>query len=214
MRGVALMNKYFMLLQVLIFTGFLLLIFLNPQLQSLNKSIENSKKQYDKMKNDTDKMKNDIDKMKNDTDKIGNEIFKQPWLDAISSRNRYYIFAFLTLGFLPFLYLLCFIYSSSNLLVRNKLTLFDVFILEVTSGFEGFIIYIYTLFSQKQWYFYSVPLVYLFTFMKAENNVERIGFKKYLISALLMVWSFLYFAKTSIYWSIPFFLIIPILIMT
>ena len=182
-------NKILILFQILFFIAFLLLVFLGPHIQSLNEAEEKARKRYEK---------------------IEDEIFKQPWLDAISNRNRYYLYAFLTFGFLPFFYLLWFVYSSSNILVLNKLISFDVFILEITAGFEGFVIYLYTLFSQKPWYFYSVPLVYLFTFMKAENN----SLKNYFISALLMIWTFLYFYKTSILWSIPFFVLIPLLFMT
>jgi hypothetical protein len=187
-------NKYLILFETLFFIAFLLLVFLGPQIQSLNEAEEKARKRYEELNDD---------------------IFKQPWLDAVSNRNRYYLLTFLMFAFLPFFYLLWYVSSSPSPMAFIPFQWFDVFVLQLTAGFEGFVLFLYTLFSQKSWYFYSIPLVYAFVFKMVNSNRSTITvLKNYFMSSLCILWAFLYFSKTSILWSVPFFIILPLLIMT
>lgn len=179
---------YLMLFQLLFLFGFLLLVFLGPHIQWLNETEEKSKKQFEK---------------------LNDEMFKQPWKDAINDKNRYYIIAFTLFAFVPFFYMSWFFYSSPSLLVTNQITLFDIFLLQFVAGFSGFVVYLYTLFAKRRWYFYVVPLVYALAFFKADNTNAAARLRNYVASLLLLIWPFFYLSKTSILWSIPFLILIP-----
>ena len=185
-------NKYNIFFQILILTAFLLLIFLGPHIQALNEAEKKTRKAFEKMAddtaNETEKIANDDAYVANETgnaianeaEKIGNNVFKQPWLDAMSARNRYYIFCFIMLSFTPFFYVFFSFWFSPNppfhpadpltsLVVHNQILLFDSFLLHLTAGFNGTILFLYTVFSKKSWYFYFVPLVYAIAFYIAET---------------------------------------------
>lgn len=185
-------SPYIILSQLLCITGFLVLVFLSPQIQSLNEDEEKAKKQD-----------------------LTNNIFKQQWLDAVANRNRYYILTFLILAFLPFLYILFFVYGSASPAIAPTFQMFDVLLLKLTSSYEGFVILVYTLFSQKPWYFYTVPLFYAFLFTKISNQrTTPTIFKNYLLCLLSILWAFLYFSNKSFLSFVPFAIIIPVLLMT
>ena len=205
------MPFFTLLFQLLILIGFLLLIFLGPHIQSLNETENKTRKDFEEMADDVSK----------ETEKIADKVFKQPWLDAMNKRNRYYITSFTTFAFMPFLYIGWLFYSSTAPLARdgitsqavyNQLALFDVFLLELTAGFTGFIILLYTFFSKKNWFFYAVPAIYLFTFYKAYTNNPD-STRNYILSLLLAIWPFFYLSKSSIVWSLPFIIIIPIILL-
>lgn len=209
--GMPIFNRYALLSQLLILIGFLLLVFLGPHIQSLNETENKTRKEFEEMADDVSK----------EAENTADKVFKQPWLDAMSKRNRYYIASFTLIAFMPFFYMCWLFYSSTAPLARdgitsqavyNQLVLFDVFLLELTAGFTGFILLLYTFFSKKTWFFYTVPGIYLFTFYKAyTNNPERI--RNYILSLLLAIWPFFYLSKSSIVWSIPFIIIIPIILL-
>jgi len=204
-------NKYNILFQILILTAFLLLIFLGPHIQALNDAEKKTRKEFEEMADDT----------ANESEKIGNNVFKQPWLDAWSERNRYYIMCFLMFSFIPFFYLFFSFWGSPNppfhpsdpltsLVVHNQIVLFHKFLLHLTAGFNGFVTLLYTIFSKKSWYFYFVPLVYLIVFFMADIGFGK-RFRNYAASLLLLIWPFFYLSKSSILWSIPFFILVPLL---
>lgn len=200
-------NKYNILFQILILTAFLLLIFLGPHIQALNESEKKTRKAFEEIADESEK--------------IGNNVFKQPWLDAWSERNRYYIMCFLMLSFTPFFYLLFSFWFSPNppfhpsdphtsLVVHNQIVLFHTFLLHLTAGFNGLVTFLYTVFSKKSWYFYFVPLVYAGVFYMADVGFGK-KIRNYAVSLLLLIWPFFYLSKSSIWWSIPFFILVPLL---
>jgi len=186
---------YFFLSELLIILGFLLLVFLGPHIKALKETEEKTRKRYEKLQDD---------------------IFKQPWLDAVSNRNRYYLITFSLLAFFPFF---CFCYmvcSNESIEVTRYIESIDKTLVLFTSGFEGFITLVYTLFSQKPWYFYIVPLVYGASFIQTYKQTTVTGFtiaKNYIICFLLLLWTFLYFSKSSFVWSAPFLFIFFSLLM-
>ena len=199
-------NKYNILVQIFILTAFLLLIFLGPHILALNEAEKKTRKEFEELEDEAEK--------------IGNNVFKQPWLDAWSERNRYYIMCFLMLSFTPFFYLLFSFWFSPNppfhpsdpltsLVVHNQIVLFDTFLLHLTAGFNGFVTFLYTIFSKKSWYFYFVPLVYAGAFYLADTNATR--FRNYAVSLLLLIWPYFYLSKSSIWWSMPFLILVPLL---
>jgi hypothetical protein len=187
---------YFILSQTVIILGFLLLVFLGPQIKGLKEAEEKTRKRYEKLQDD---------------------IFKQPWLDAVSNRNRYYLLTFLFFAFFPFFWTCYMVYSNNALQVTQYFAVIDTWLVLFTAGFEGFIALVYTLFSQKPWYFFSVPLYYGIFFIKVwyQSTVSNFTIaKNYLICFLLLLWNFLYLSKTSFLWNIPFLFFLPILFMT
>jgi len=168
---------------------------LGPKIQGLRKAEEDTKKRFENLNDD---------------------IFKKPWEDAIRAKNLYYLLIFLLFALLPFFYMLGFVYSSKDATaISLQFNYFDILLLKMTAGFEGFVLFVYTIFSQKSWYFYTVPLFFFLVFRNVKWGRNRWSiFNNYLECVLLLIWTFLYFSKTSILWSIPFFLFLSFLFMT
>lgn len=200
MRELFLSNLYLILFETILFIAFLLLVFLGPHIHALNEAEEKSRKKYEEMVDD---------------------IFKQPWLDAVSAKNRYYIICFMILSFTPFFYMFLLFWLSygppfgadgiTAIRVHDQIQVFDIFLLKFVAGVSGFVLFLYTLFGKKPWYFYIVPLVYVFSFYKAHNSNAAARLRNSVASLLLLIWPFFYLSKTSMLWSIPFLvLIIPL----
>lgn len=207
-------NKYNILVQIFILIAFLLLIFLGPHIHALNEAEKKTRNAFEEIGDD----------IANESEKIGNNVFKQPWLDAWSERNRYYIMCFLMLSFTPFFYLLFSFWGSPNppfhpddpltsLVVHSQILIFHRFLLHLTAGFNGFVTLLYTIFSKKTWYFYFVPLVYAVAFFMADVGFEK-RIRNYAVSLLLLIWPYFYFSKSSIWWSMPFLILVPLLFLT
>jgi len=196
--GAMTLNLYTLLAQLLLLIGFLLLIFLGPHIQGVNKGEKETRKKFEEMAND---------------------IFKQPWLDFIHSRNCYYIVCFTFIAFLPFVYMFLLFWLSPSLPVGadgvtssdvyDQLMVFDLFLLLFVAGFSGLTILIYTISAKKAWYFYFAPFIYGWAFYSTVRSNTSAPFKNSMLSLLLLIWPFFYLAKTSIYWSLPFLILIP-----
>jgi hypothetical protein len=196
--GAMTLNLYTLLSQLLLLIGFLVLIFLGPHIQGVNKAEQESRKKFEEMAND---------------------IFKQPWLDFIHSRNCYYIVCFTFLAFMPFFYMFGVFWLSPYLPVGadgitptdvyDQIMVFDIFLLVLVAGFSGLVLLIYTIAAKKAWYFYFAPFIYGWAFYSTVRSTTPRPFKNSILSLLLLIWPFFYLSKTSIYWSLPFLILIP-----
>jgi hypothetical protein len=164
---------------------FLMIIFYSPWHKALQKDVDDTKKKYDKLKTDTESTYQDQ--------------IKAFWIDALNEQNRYYLFSFVVLTFLPFIYFLIYILFHTIEEIDLFLTTFPFIYFIVYLFYTSVLLLLYTI-ASKLWVHITIPSILLLFlgsvlhFKKQYSLVVSLG-----AMILCFILSFLIFSNVPFY---------------